>query len=288
MKRAPSIIAMLVLLSACTSPENRIREFRDRVSTGERKMQHGDAPGAVRAFELALDLEPESASTWFSLGEALRAAGDEDGAARAFSRAIELNLDDATVWFRRGKAKQAAGDPAGAVADHTKALSIRTAAEFYRARGHSRFCLGDLDGAIADLAEAGSTQKAGSNLDFTQLELAAARLRANRRDEAIEGLKRHFRQNRPTMESAWPRQIAEFLQGDFPESELLLTARTGDEKTRKERTCEASFYAGVAREAAGDDDGAIERFRECVGSSIPGFVEPDMARAELKRLGAGK
>ncbi|MEK7468531.1 MAG: tetratricopeptide repeat protein [Planctomycetota bacterium] len=284
MKRASSLVALLVLLSACNTSENRIRDFRDHVRTGERKLQNGDAPGAVRAFENALDLEPESASTWFSLGEALRAVGDEKGAARAYARALDLNLDDATRCFRRGKEKQAAGDPAGAVADYTQALSTRTAAEFHRARGHARFCLGDLDGAVADLAEAGRTQNAGANLDFTQLELAAARLRAGRGDEAVEGLKRHFRQARPTMETAWPRQIAEFLQGEFPEQELLLTARTGDEKTRKERTCEATFYAGVAREAAGDDSGALDRFRECVENAVPGFVEPDMARAELKRL----
>jgi tetratricopeptide (TPR) repeat protein len=284
MKRSSSLL-FLVLLGACAGSGNQIRQFHDLVNTGERKLQQGDAPGAARAFESALEIDPQSASTWFSLGEARQAAGNDRGAAEAFSRAARLNLDDATVWFHRGRDKQAAGDSAGAVNDYTKALAIRNAGEFYRARGHSRFCLGDIDGAVADLAESCRVQDSGANLDFTELELAAARLRAGRRTEAIEGLKRHFGLTRPTMQTAWPRQIAEFLEGDVAENELLLTAKSGDDKARRERTCEAAFYAGVARAAAGDETGAENRFRECVDNAIPGFVEPEMARAELKRLG---
>lgn len=284
MTRSLALAALIVCLSACGSSRNSLRESRDCIVLGESKMEHGDPAGAARAFERATELDPKSASAWLRLAEARRATGDEAGAQDAARHAFELNLDDAKVWFHRGKEHQEAGDSAAAVSDFTKALDIRTEPEFHRARGHARFCLGDLDGAIADLDEAAGRQHAGAAHDFTVLELAAARLRAGKRMEAIAGLKRHLEQTHPTVETAWPRQIAEFLKGDLAEAELLLTARTGDEKTRRERTCEAAFYAGIARAAAGDDAGAAPLLRECADHAVKGFVEPPMARAELARL----
>ncbi len=288
MFRSCPLAALLVVLSACSSTENRARDFRDCVALGESRMREGDAPGAARAYERATDIEPTSASTWLRLGEARREAGDETGASEAFRRAFELNLDDATLWFHRGKELQEAGDHTGAVADYTKALAIRTEPEFQRARGHARFCIGDLDGAIADLDEAAGRQHSGGAHEFTLLELAAVRLRAGKRAEAIVGLKKHLDQTHAKVDTAWPRQIAEFLLGDLTESELLLTARTGDAKTRRERTCEAAFYAGIARAANDDADGALPLFRECSENAVPGFVEPPMARAEISRLQRGR
>lgn len=288
MLRSCPLAALLVFLSACASTENRARDFRDCLALGESKMREGDAPGAARAFERATEIEPTSASAWLRLGEARRDAGDESGAAHAFRRAFELNLDDATLWFHRGKELQESGDHPGAIRDYTRALEIRTEPEFQRARGHARFCIGDLDGAVADLEEAAGHQRAGAAHDFTLLELAAARLRAGKRAEAIAGLRKHLDQTHARLDTAWPRQIAEFLLGDLSETELLLTARTGDAKTRRERTCEATFYAGIARAANDDAAGALPLLRECAENAVPGFVEPPMARAEIARLQGGR
>ncbi|MCC6738801.1 MAG: hypothetical protein IT452_07120 [Planctomycetia bacterium] len=288
MLRRLAAVVLPALLASCASPGDRVRDYRDRMALGDRKMEHGDAPGAVRAFEGALELEPRSAWAWFRLGEAKRALGDDSGAAAAFRRASELNLDEAKEWFHSGQRKQAAGDHDGAILDCTRALAIRTAPEFHRARGHARLCANDLDGARADLEEAAIARATGPGADFTQLELAAARLVSGRRGEALQGLQRHFRQSHPTPETAWPHQVAKFLLGELPEPDLILTARTGEGRPRDERCCEAAFYAGVARLAAGDEDGALERLRECAAAEIPEFVEPPMARALVKRLETGR
>ncbi|MCE9582661.1 MAG: tetratricopeptide repeat protein [Planctomycetes bacterium] len=291
MKRAYHTIWLAVLLAACattSAPQGRGGALQEAMKEGDRCLAANDPKGAIAAYGYAIDLSPGSALAWFWRGQARVAADDPAGAAADFSKAIEINLADATAWFHRGKARQAQGDNAGAIDDYTHALSIRTAGEFFRARGHAKFCAGDLAGAIADLDEAAHSQKDGLQLDYTELELGAARLRNRQRAEAVEGLKRHFRLAKRTTESAWPRQIASFLEGELPEPEFLLTARSSEEPTRRERVCEATFYAAIARDAAGDEPGAIPLFRECLENAIPGFVEPDMARAELKRLGAEK
>lgn len=283
MIRARVACAVFLFAGCAAGPsgDDGPRRFREALDEGDRRLSAGDAAGAAGAYSRAVDLDPGSALAWFRRGEAESAAGDEAGASRDFSTAIRLNLNDALPWFHRAKARQAQGDYAGAIDDFTHALGLRTAGEFLRGRGHARFCAGDLDGAIADLSEAARLQASGAGLTYTQLELAAARIRNGRRDDALAGLRRYFGHARG---DAWTCQIADFLEGEMSEAEFLLTARSADGATRRERSCEAAFYAGIVRASAGDEDGAADLFRECLEGAVPGFVEPDMAKAELGRL----
>jgi tetratricopeptide (TPR) repeat protein len=57
---------------------------------GERVAETGDAAGAKAVVELNLELFPESALSWFTLGELERAAGDNAAAKAAYETTIEL------------------------------------------------------------------------------------------------------------------------------------------------------------------------------------------------------
>ena len=51
------------------------------------------------------------------------------------------------------------------------------------------------------------------------------------------------------------------------------------------RVCEAWFYAGMKRLAAGDKRTAIELFKKCLATDQKTFVEFGLAATELKMLG---
>jgi len=274
--------AVLVLITGCSSPEHPAAT--DAIADGDRLLDAGDAAGAVEAFTRAIALAPDSAYVWFRRGEAKHLLGDEAGSATDLSEAIRLNLKDAMAWYKRGNARKAQGDFAGAADDYTHALEIRTRPEFHRARGHAWFGLGDWKRAVADLTEAVIGQAPGTGLDYTRLELCLARIRAGERDAGVAEMKRYFRQSRPTMESAWARNLAAFLEGELPEEDLLLTASSSEGEVKRSRTCEVSFYAGVMRIVNNDPAGAKPLLEKCIENRLPGYIEPDLAAAELKRL----
>lgn len=56
---------------------------------GERVAETGDAAGAQAVVELNLEFFPESAFSWFTLGELERAAGNNDAAKAAYEKTIE-------------------------------------------------------------------------------------------------------------------------------------------------------------------------------------------------------
>jgi lipoprotein NlpI len=51
------------------------------------------------------------------------------------------------------------------------------------------------------------------------------------------------------------------------------------------RACEAWFYAGIKRLAAGDKRTAIELFKKCLATDQKTFVEFGLAATELNMLG---
>lgn len=78
----------------------------------------GDLPAAADLLEQAIELAPNFASAWFTLGEIRRQLGDNEKAVAAFRRAREVDPDDqhgASLWLMRLGAEELAAMPRGYV-----------------------------------------------------------------------------------------------------------------------------------------------------------------------------
>ncbi len=82
----------------------------------------------------------------------------------------------------------------------------------------------------------------------------------------------------------WTAKIAAFLVGRATEEELFKAAETADEKTTKERRCEAFCFAAEKRHLAGDVDGAKGLYRRCAELKLKNVLESQVAENRLKQL----
>jgi len=84
-----------------------------------------DWPGAVAAFQHALGLDPNAATTWQWLGETLDAIGQYPQADSALARAAALDPVSPVVMLARGSHFLAAGDRARGRAELGRALQLQ-------------------------------------------------------------------------------------------------------------------------------------------------------------------
>ena len=78
----------------------------------------GDLPAAADLLEQAVELAPEFASAWFTLGEIRKQLGEREAAITAFRRARAADPDDrhgASLWLMRLGAEQLSDMPKGYV-----------------------------------------------------------------------------------------------------------------------------------------------------------------------------
>lgn len=90
--------------------------------------------------------------------------------------------------------------------------------------------------------------------------------------------------NRPAA-GQWPAPIQDYLLGRIDRAELLRAARDTFDLRTTEQQCEAYFSLAQSALAKGDATAARRELENCVQSGIVGFIEYDLARRELERLG---
>jgi hypothetical protein len=66
----------------------------EAMARGVRRLEEGDARGAVASFERAVELEPRNANAWAGLGRALAAAGRPQEARTAYEQVLDLDPDN--------------------------------------------------------------------------------------------------------------------------------------------------------------------------------------------------
>ena len=107
---------------------------------------------ALRDLDRAAALAPADATVFFDRGVVRKKLGNLTGATADYTRTVELDPGHKQAWFNRALLRQKQ-DPAGAESDLTRALALDPS--FARAaycRGTLRWQRGDLDGAREDLA----------------------------------------------------------------------------------------------------------------------------------------
>lgn len=147
---------------------------------GDQWAEAGRHADAATAYRLGLEVLPDHAPLWNSLGNALRAAGDLAGARSAYDAALRLDPGWALAMMNRGIAWLAAGDTLRASADLENALRLDPGeAMAWFNLGNVLLGAGALDSAMSVLSRAVAID--GSLTDaYFQL----ARIRLLKRDPA--------------------------------------------------------------------------------------------------------
>jgi tetratricopeptide (TPR) repeat protein len=232
---------------------------------GWSKRRAGDYKGALRDFNKARVVNPESLYAPERQADMMRQLGDHRGAIHEYNRALELDPDQDRAYFFRGKAKLGANDPLGALEDYERAIYMNENTRYLFGLAElKRDHLQDYDGAIEDYSTLVRMQE--SLLD-AYLGRGAAKLGK----EDFQGAMSDFDaalQLSPEHAAAYIlRANAKDDQGDYEgalaDYELALKF--------DERAASAHIERGIAALRVDDFEGALADFEKAV------LVKPDCA-----------
>jgi tetratricopeptide (TPR) repeat protein len=274
----------------CRPPRDLVVSLRSLAAwacnrSGELESDSHRDDQALKAFELAIQWDP---NCWLALhNRAVSRAqqGDLERALNDFNRTLDLNPGLAVAYRNRGELLAALGRTEEAIADYDSALSqMPHDAELYDMRGHALHRSGRYDEAIADFGDA---------VRLAPQDAAPFAHRGNVYAERGE----------------YPRAIADFRQAlsiDSKSAEALrslawLLATCPDQQYRNSREALASAEQAARLAAPGDPfvldalaaahanagqfDRAV-RYQQDAIANVPGnFAEPFGARLALYQHG---
>jgi tetratricopeptide (TPR) repeat protein len=150
--------------SATTSNDALLEQVERRLAAGALLAQRGEHLAAIATFEMALELVPDYADTYLSIGIAYERLNEWDRALEYYNRAIELDPDGKKspqrhfvdqAYFGRGNLRARIKDFSGAIEDFTRRIASRpTDARAYVQRGSCAYQLQDYHAALKDFTSA--------------------------------------------------------------------------------------------------------------------------------------
>ncbi|MCU0224068.1 MAG: tetratricopeptide repeat protein [Acidobacteria bacterium] len=154
-------------------------------------IQARDPEGAVKALEIASELEPKHLGTLVTLGDAFLATGNPDRARAAYYRALDVRQDYSAAWDGLARVAVATGDETQALEFFGKALEANPADARTRIhRGEYQLSKNRVDAALDDAREAARLRPDDAEV---QLGLARTLLRARLPDQALAPVREAIR-----------------------------------------------------------------------------------------------
>ncbi len=234
----------------------------------------GDHDRAIADYNEAIRLDPKDALAFNNRGIAYRAKGDHDRAIADYSEAIRLDPNDALAFNNRGNAYRAKDDIDAAIADYGEVIRLDPKhASAFSNRGWMSFTKGDFQDAAADAIRAIEIEADANKILLRFLARARGGEAAGPELDANAGRLK-------TKE--WPFAVIEMLMGkSTPEATLRAARKPGE-------VCMAHFYIGewhLLRDQKTEAATALQRAADMCPTE---YLNLNAARAELKRLGAGR
>ena len=130
----------------------------------------GDYAAAQEDFLKVLSINPYEADAYCALGSALAAQGDYPQALEVLNSAEVLAPNKPEIFFSRGGIYYMIGNYEMAVANYTSVLSLRPAADVYNARGAAYLKLGKTDEAQKDFEMANSGKVPAKLNDYSMID----------------------------------------------------------------------------------------------------------------------
>ena len=244
-----------------------------------------DLDGALADFEQVIQLAPSWAPGYQGRALVKERRNDLAGATADLNRAVQLDPNSWEVEVIKVRLMRKLGDLKGALNVITRAIQARPqVAHFYRERFQTELLLQDWEGVISDNMR--FLEVSLVDRDYANLFLWVGRVHLGQIKAANQQLSEYLQSvpSEPIYE--WTNTIAKFLLDKISEDDLLKASEKGEAVTQKGQRCEAWYYAGVKKLAAGDTKAAKERFQKCVDTKMDAFAEYDAATVELKVLAA--
>lgn len=122
---------------------------------GRSKREKGDFNGSLRDFNQAIKLEPNNYGAYLGRGLLYQIMKDTRQALNDFNRGIQLNPEIANGYYYRGNIKLAQKNNRGAIADYDECIRLNPKfTSAYINRGLAKSRLGDIKGALRDYNQA--------------------------------------------------------------------------------------------------------------------------------------
>ena len=153
-----------------TNPQSK--NAVDLYNQGIAKYQANDLPGALQAFEAALQLRPNFLEALVNSANVLDDLGRTPEAINRYGLALAQNASDPNIYYNRGLAHSRLSQYPQAINDYNKAIVLNAEYPFpYQGRALIKYeKLGDKKGGLQDLKTAAEIyQRQGNKSKFDEL-----------------------------------------------------------------------------------------------------------------------
>jgi len=241
--------------------------FRDRTRIAMQRI-----PPPAQASQRA----PETAQAWLERGMARMDQGDVQGAIDDYSEAIRRNPEFMVAHLNRGNAQLKRGALKAAIADYSVAIRIQPIHSYsWSNRGHARLRQGELKSAMVDFNRA--LELDPNNLD-ARLHRGQALIQSGQPAAALKDIDQVLRRQPTHALGHSYRGTALSRLRDFKRAiEAYSTA------LRLTPTFRDYSNRGLARQSAGDLDGAIADYDEAIKLKL-NHITAHFNRANARRV----
>jgi len=274
----------------------------------------GKTEQAITAFNKLVEAFPDNALTYNNRGMFLQRIAKYDDAVADFTRSVERDPNYFYAFTNRGFTLLQMDNPVAAEADFTQSLKLNPQQPFvYNLRGLSKLSRGDVAGAIQDQRSAVdvNTKDPVARADLAFLLVFAEDFAGALQElEAAQGVAPEFRHLSPwkivalqrlgktqnlkeqfasslskdLKQRDWIDHLIAFVLGAESEADLLAAAAAANEPVKNDETCEANFFIGLTKAAAGKAAEATEAYQRALATKSRHLAAFRGSQFALKKL----
>jgi Tfp pilus assembly protein PilF len=247
---------------------------------GMYQQNQGKFDDAIVDFTRAVERDPNYFVAYANRGFTFLQQENADAAEADFSQSLKINPQQPFVYNLRAQAKIAKGDTAGAIKDQQSAVELSP---------KDPVALGDLGFVMSfaeDYAGALAPLDAALAIDPEFKHLNPWRIIALQRLGKTDGLKERFKESlsKDYKQRSWVDHLIAFLLGSESPDQLLAAAQLAKDPLKTDQTCEACYFIGLTRQAAGKPTEATEMFQRALATKSRQLSAYRGAQLAFKKL----
>lgn len=241
-----------------------------------------DHAGALADANSRINLNPSDAKGYLVRGTIELEWDDFAGASNDLQTAVGINPTNSEIYLHRGELEHKLRKFDAALADYTQGLQYDTDAfhgpEIYKAIGYVHAEMGQWQPALDAFRKATT---ANSPSDDARFEIYVIECRLGQTEQAKKELAVYIQSIPAANTRDWTTSIAHFLAGTSNETNFLAQATSTAKRPTDipMQTGDAWYFAGMVHLLAGDEAGALERFKECLKVGDDNSHEVMLARS---------
>jgi tetratricopeptide (TPR) repeat protein len=240
-------------------------------------MQRRENPKeALADLAAAIALEPSNAAAFSLRAEVHKNLKDHAAAIADMDKAIALGIVTTEIYTARAELHRRRGDLARAIEDYGESLRIdpRYPAPL-QTRGRLLYHAGRYEDADRDFTALVAVSPRWANRAWRSMALARRGLESGAPLEAARA---------SLKDDEWPAPLLDHLMGRLDRDALMSKAAVEDHKVRRERQCEAAYYAGARLGGLALHEQACPLLQQATRECQEDELEHESALLELKGL----